>query len=134
MLLFVLQYWHQPRAITYSTPFNATAHGLRTGATTVLHVDTAWHCSWCFDSISAVQSKLSSCSHAELDTSANHDPLAILAKVRAGKDLFSHPGLEFARNTQADMPGFIQAHPSRFSYLMTRDTSDAGFQDLDQLR
>jgi hypothetical protein len=82
-----------------------------------------------------VQNKLSSFSHSELDTPANHDPQAIIKKFREGKILFSGQDYHFSRDAKAaaDMPEFIKLHPSRFSYLVTRNAYDAGFQDTDML-
>jgi hypothetical protein len=73
----VLLQWNQPRATTYSLPFT-TSTDLRSGSPKDVDPDTSRHCSWCFNTISAVQNKLSSFAHAELNTPANHDPQAMI--------------------------------------------------------
>lgn len=45
--------------------------------------------------------------------------------------MFDRKQMVFAKDTSGDMPAYIKAHPTRFSYLISRDVPDARFVDVD---
>lgn len=122
--------WNQPKATVYTSNFKESAHQVRASQTRNIYPNSSWHCSTCFRSIAAVQTKISSFSHVELDKPSYNNPEAIVKRVQEGKDLFDREMLLFAKDESGDMPSFIAAHPTRFSYLISRDVADAGFKDL----
>eukprot|EP00879_Flechtneria_rotunda_P004000 GHRR01004241.1.p1 GENE.GHRR01004241.1~~GHRR01004241.1.p1 ORF type:complete len:317 (+),score=5.20 GHRR01004241.1:63-1013(+) len=127
------QSWHAPRAVLFSQPLQLTASEVRRLSVNdvTVYLNTSWHCSYCFDTIAAFQRKLESFSHAEYDTTAIKDPHNIAQMVREGKDVLLRNMPKFVKETGSiDMPQYIRNHPSRFSYLATRDTLDSGFKDL----
>lgn len=130
-LLPLLQVWYQPRAVQYTAGFSLKAQKLRTSHPPNTYPNSSWHCSSCLKYVSAVQAKIRSFSHSELDTPDNNNPAAIISRVMSGKDLFNRKQMLFGKDTTGDMPAYIKAHPTRFSYLISRNVSDAGFVDVD---
>ena len=128
--------WEQPKVMLYTAAGPNDAEALR-GSRLHVYTNTSWHCSSCFNTISAVVTKLRSFSHTEADTDANRDPSTIVERVRSGNDLMGRLELwgpepfEKVTADQLDLPQFITEHPTRFSYLISRDSADAGFLDLD---
>ena len=120
----------------YTAAGPSDAQALR-AASLHIYQNTSWHCSSCFNTISAIITKLHSFSHAEADTDANRDPKTIVERVRSGNDLMGRIALwgpepfEKITDDLLDLPKFIMDHPTRFSYLISRDSADAGFIDLD---
>lgn len=94
--------------------------------------DAGWHCSSCYSSIQAVQTKLSSFSHTPWNTAVNRDPETIVARVRNGTDLFGRPEMVYDRvEANHDVPAFVLQHPQRFRHLLDRDGKDAAFVDYE---
>ena len=129
--------WEQPKVMLYTAAGPNDAPALRGARGLHVYKNTSWHCSSCFNTISAVVTKLRSFSHTEADTDANRDPSTIVERVRSGNDLMGRLELwgpepfEKVTADQLDLPQFITEHPTRFSYLISRDSADAGFLDLD---
>ncbi|KAI7336753.1 hypothetical protein KC367_g8885 [Hortaea werneckii] len=99
--------------------------------------DAAWHCSSCFATIKAMQTKMESFSHTPWNTPKNRDPDTIVERVRNGKDLFGRPDEVYERVDRVeeglmDVPYYIVQNESRFGYLLDRDGEGAGFTDYQQ--
>lgn len=125
-----MQVWPQPRAILYNDPLQVKANEVRNSQGHKMYLNSSWHCSSCFSHISAVQKKIVSFSHSELDLPEHRDVHNIVSRVRQGIDLFNRPSQLYTKDDSGDMPQYISQHPTRFSYLISRDVGDAGFWDI----
>lgn len=125
-----MQIWPQPRATLYNGPLVEKPNDLRSSVGHKLYLNSSWHCSSCFNHIAAVQKKIGSFSHSELDLPEHRDVRNIVSRVKNGLDLFNRPSQLYTRDDSGDMPHYIKQHPTRFSYLINRDAGDAGFWDI----
>lgn len=92
--------------------------------------NAAWHCSSCFSSINAIQTKMSSFSHTPWNSEVNRDPQTIVARVRNGTDLFGREDMFYNRvDGNTDVPKYVLEHEDRFGHLLDRDGEDAAFTD-----
>lgn len=120
-----------PRALLYTSNRLPVAAEFRGNCPRCkLYRNTSWHCSFCFKKIRAVQEKISSFSHSELDNPDSRSLENILTAVRTGRDLFNRSNVQFKKSGIVDAPLYILENPTRFSYMLKRDAVDAGFIDL----
>ena len=90
--------------------------------------DSAWHCSWCFASLSAFEDKLHSFAHEEVDQpSITREHIA--SAVREGKDLFNRDDILISKADKPDVPQFVLDNPSRYAYMISRTNLKAGMHD-----
>jgi len=84
--------------------------------------DGAWHCSWCFRSITSFLKKMQSYSHTEHNREPYNHPESIAEHVRDGRDLFErsevlHNSVQTAANPR-DYPPYLASDPDRFGHFL----------------
>ncbi|CAG8977057.1 hypothetical protein HYALB_00005765 [Hymenoscyphus albidus] len=94
--------------------------------------NAGWHCSTCFRNISQVLSKMASFSHTSLNEEKFQDRKRIVGRIRKGLDLWDREGETYTKiRPNNDIPEYVKHNGVKFSYLINRDSADAGFADYD---
>ena len=103
------------------------AHNIRTKETQFTIEQGCWHCSYCFPRITDVINKLETFSHVEYNQLPYKDPGHIVAKTRAGVDLFDRD-ITYTQALDIDAPAYVKTYP-RFDYMLNRSGASAGYRD-----
>jgi beta-1,4-mannosyl-glycoprotein beta-1,4-N-acetylglucosaminyltransferase len=124
--------WAQPVAIMYGDTMNIAADDIRKRDNLAFYPNSSWTCSYCFDSVALMHTKIGSISGgAVYDVEANRDVSTIIRRVRMGVDIYGRKDevVVLRNDTNVDIPEYVTKNPSCFHYLLNRDRIDAGFRD-----
>ena len=124
--------WDHPDA-TYFDGFKNTVlpQALRDEGAEAEVWSAGWHCSFCFDLLGDIVTKVKSYSHQEMNRPEILDPKAIFRRVTNGEDMFGRAGSDCHRvENNVDVPGYLQRNSERFKYTLDRDTEDGNFVDF----
>lgn len=124
--------WDHPDA-TYFDGFKNTLlpQALRDEGTEAEVWSAGWHCSFCFDLLEDIVTKVKSYSHQEMNRPEILDPKAIFQRVTNGEDMFGRMWSDCHRvENNVDVPGYLQRNSERFKYALDRDAEDGNFVDF----
>ncbi len=127
-------YW-SGGSVSHYTPNQTVPSGLRSAKAGFRAMrGVCFHCSYCFDSIALVRSKLGSFSHTEVNTEEYRSLEHIIDRYRNGRDFFGRNGRVFerAKMNQTELPRIfkIPGQRERFMYMFNRSSmANVGFRD-----
>ena len=108
------------------------AQDVRTGASATLS-GAAYHCSYCFRTISQFVAKIEALAHQELNRPDIKNASNILRAMQTGQVMWNGMQLESVEVTAEDVPAFVLNNPHRFVFLLNRTTNPhADFTDDDR--
>ena len=123
------------KGTVWNSTLNLTAQDVRHAASqSIKHTfnDAGWHCSCCFSTIRDIRNKMVHYTHTDLTGNlALHTKEHIVSVVRRGEDLYDRAGQKyyFIENL-TDVPKFVLSNAVRFSFLLDRRITNAGFHDF----
>jgi beta-1,4-mannosyl-glycoprotein beta-1,4-N-acetylglucosaminyltransferase len=126
--------WEHPQATYFLGSETVMPQDLRKrrGGTYWDFWNSSWHCSSCFATVAEMDYKIASFSHKEFNRAEFRDPDGIVRRVRNGLDLFDRWGENYERvDPVTDVPHWLMEdeNKSRFEFLLSRDSDNAGFRD-----
>jgi len=122
--------WPHPQATFYALESTVRPDDLRKSNGEHLF-NAGWHCSYCFDTVAEMVTKIKSFSHTEMNKEEFTDVRKIVGRVRAGKDMFDRGREVFDRiEDNPDIPAFLLKNQKKYGYMLDRDSPTANFKDV----
>ncbi|KAJ3061989.1 hypothetical protein HDU98_002139 [Podochytrium sp. JEL0797] len=131
----VFEHWTLAKMYPWYPEMNYTATQMReAGGTNMTNVQVngaGWHCSWCFQQVSSVLSKVQAYSHADHNEPEYLTKKNIVNAFRWGFDIFGRTLDKFIyQESTVDVPDWIAQNRERFAYVLDRRNVWGGFEDV----